>query len=155
MSQIVSKVKILIKLLILNNLNFLGFKSIVTIVYRTTLFCIPSQHRIQGAHWIKAPSFSLFVGVLKKYYNVLTSYFACSCPFSQHHLLKILSLEHSLTSYTKIYSKWIRDLNVRPDPMRHFEENTGRIFDINPQQYLFQSISQSDGNKNKKQVGHN
>ena len=61
-----------------------------------------------------------------------------------------MKLEHSLTPYTKINSKWIKDLNLRPETIKLLEENIGKtLFDINHSKIFFDPPPRVMGIKTK------
>ena len=61
-----------------------------------------------------------------------------------------MKLKHFLTPDTKINSKWVKDLYVRPETVKLSEENIGRTLDdINQSKILFDPLPRAMEKKSK------
>ena len=61
-----------------------------------------------------------------------------------------VKLDHFLIPHTRIHSKWIKDLNVRPQIMKGLEENIGhKILDVDHSNILSNMSPQARGTKEK------
>ena len=61
-----------------------------------------------------------------------------------------MNLDHFLTAYTKVNSKWMKDLNVRQEAIKILEEKSGKnFFDLSQSNFLFNTSLEARETKAK------
>ena len=61
-----------------------------------------------------------------------------------------MKLDHQLTPYTKINSRWIKDLNIVHDTIKAFQESIGRKISNIPCSNIFTDMSSRARNMNER-----